>query len=456
LLDHFAILPLPAPTKSCQFATALAQPSELFETGMDTQGQAAGSRAGGRSNFDVVIVGAGIAGGALATALARSGIAVLLLEKTRFHQDRVRGESMVPWGVSEADRLGVLDVLLDAGGHYTPIGIPYGEGISTDAARARAIDVRRLLPEVGGSLTFSHPRICQALNEAAQAAGAVMLRQVENVAVTPGSPPKISFVVDGQHREIAPRLVVGADGRGSTVARQIGAQIEVAPQHHLMAGLLIEDCEAWPAEEFAIGTEGDVTYYVFPQGDGRIRLYLCYGADQARRFSGPGNAQRFLDAFRLTSLPHSEELATAKPAGPCRGYPNADAWIDSPLAPGVILIGDAAGHNDPTIGQGLSISFRDARLVHEILRDNTRWTDNVFMPFVEERRERLRRLRFTGQQYSILRVEFSEPARARRRRALERMAADPTVALPLLAVFKGPFGLPDDAYEQVAWNRLLN
>jgi menaquinone-9 beta-reductase len=423
---------------------------------MDIQGPAVGGQADSNSNFDVVIVGAGIAGGALATALARSGISVLLLEKTRFHQDRVRGESMVPWGVSEAVRLGVLDVLLAAGSHYTPIGVPYGEGVSTDSARERAIDLRRLLPEVGGSLTFSHPRVCQALNEGAQAAGAVLLRQVENIVVIPGSPPKITFVVDGQHREVVPRLVVGADGRGSTVARQIRAQIEVAPQHHLMAGLLIEDCETWPAEEFAIGTEGDVTYYVFPQGKGRIRLYLCYGLDQARRFSGPGNAQKFLDAFRLSSLPNSDELAIAKPAGPCRGYPNADTWIDSPHAPGVVLIGDAAGHNDPTIGQGLSISFRDARLVYEILRENTRWTDEVFIPFAEERRERMRRLRLVGQQYSTLRVEFSELARARRRRALERMAADPTIALPLQAVFKGPYGLPDDAYEQAAWNRLLN
>jgi 2-polyprenyl-6-methoxyphenol hydroxylase-like FAD-dependent oxidoreductase len=210
---------------------------------MDIQGLAVGGQADSNSNFDVVIVGAGIAGGALATALARSGISVLLLEKTRFHQDRVRGESMVPWGVNEAVRLGVLDVLLAAGGHYTPIGIPYGEGVSTDSARERAIDLSRLLPEVGGSLTFSHPRVCQALNEAAQAAGAVLLRQIENIVVIPGSPPKITFVVDGQHREVVPRLVVGADGRGSTVARQIGAQIEGAPQHHLMAGLLIEDCE---------------------------------------------------------------------------------------------------------------------------------------------------------------------------------------------------------------------
>jgi 2-polyprenyl-6-methoxyphenol hydroxylase-like FAD-dependent oxidoreductase len=318
------------------------------------------------------------------------------------------------------------------------------------------VDVSRLLPEVSGSLTFSHPRVCQALNDAAQAAGAVLLREVGNIEVVPGSPPSITFVAHGQSREIIPKIVIGADGRGSTIARQIGAGVESAAQHHLMAGLVIEGCEAWPTEEFAIGTEGDVNYYVFPQGNGRIRLYLCYGLDQARRFAGPGNVQRFLDAFRLSSLPYGDKLATAKPAGPCRGYPNADIWIDFPTAPGVVLIGDAAGHNDPTIGQGLSISFRDARQVYEILIDNVRWTDEMFTPFIEERRERMRRLRLVGQQYSILRAEFTEAARVRRRKALERIAADASIAIPLQAVFKGPFGLPDEAYEQEAWDRLLN
>jgi menaquinone-9 beta-reductase len=437
-------------------ASPARRTSDSYQMGMDTQTPTACVQTVGASNFEVVIVGAGIAGGALATALARSGVSVLLLEKTGLHRDRVRGESMVPWGVSEAIKLGVLDVLLGAGGHYTRTGIAYAEGISTSSARQRAVDVSRLLPEVSGSLTFSHPRICQALNEAAQAAGAVLLREVRNVEVVPGSPPRITFAADGQNQEIIPKIVIGADGRGSIVARQISAKVESAAQHHLMAGLVIEGCEAWPAEEFAIGTEGDVNYYVFPQGNGRIRLYLCYGLDQARRFSGPGNAQKFLDAFRLSSLPCSDKLATAKPAGPCRGYPNADVWIDFPVAPGVVLIGDAAGHNDPTIGQGLSISFRDARLVYEILLDNVRWTHEVFSPFVEERRERMCRLRLVGQQYSILRAEFTELARVRRRRALEKIAADTTVALPLQAVFKGPFGLPDEAYRQPAWDRLLN
>ena len=55
---------------------------------------------------DVVIVGAGIGGSALAKALADDGLDVLVLEQSEVYEDRVRGESMVPWGVAEARDVG--------------------------------------------------------------------------------------------------------------------------------------------------------------------------------------------------------------------------------------------------------------------------------------------------------------------------------------------------------------
>jgi menaquinone-9 beta-reductase len=61
------------------------------------------------------------------------------------------------------------------------------------------------------------------------------------------------------------------------------------------------------------------------------------------------------------------------------------------LAPGIVLIGDVAGHDDPTIGQGLAIAFPDARLVSEMLLGDQPWTTESFKPYVDERRGRRRR-----------------------------------------------------------------
>ena len=56
-----------------------------------------------------MIVGAGIGGSALATVLARAGIAVTILEKSLVHVDHVRGEWLAPWGVAETQRLGLYE-----------------------------------------------------------------------------------------------------------------------------------------------------------------------------------------------------------------------------------------------------------------------------------------------------------------------------------------------------------
>ena len=64
-------------------------------------------------DFDLVIVGGGLAGSAFATAMARTGARVLIVEREAVFRDRVRGEGMLPWGVTEARELGIYDRLLD-------------------------------------------------------------------------------------------------------------------------------------------------------------------------------------------------------------------------------------------------------------------------------------------------------------------------------------------------------
>lgn len=403
---------------------------------------------------DLAIVGAGIAGGALALAAARAGVRVLLLERTLCHEDRVRGEFMPAWGVQEAAALGILDVFLAAGANWIRSSVGYTEDVSPAAAQGAAIRLDRLLPGVGGALTFGHPQVCTALNDAAAGHGATVLRGVIEVQVRPGSPPTLSFQHGEQTHTIRPGLIVAADGRGSRIARSIGAEVQSEQAQHLLCGLLVDQAEGWPQEQMTIGTEQELVFYVFPQGGGRVRLYAGYSQRQQGRFSGPGNAQRLLEAFRLDCVPGSAGLATARAIGPCHGYPSGDTWIDQPGAPGVVLIGDAAGHNCPSIGQGVSIALRDARHVAEAL-GNGGWSFAAFAAYAQERSERLRRLRFSAGLFRELRGDFTAQGRLRRQRVREKAAADPSVMLPLIATQLGPYAVPAESFTPLARDRLL-
>ncbi|MDP1736282.1 MAG: FAD-dependent monooxygenase [Caulobacter sp.] len=405
---------------------------------------------------DVVIVGGGIGGSALAATLAGAGIDVLLLEQSEVYEDRVRGEWIAPWGVAEVRRLGLLETLLDAGAHYLGRHITYDETRTPEEAEARTLPLGIFLPDVPGPLTIGNPHHCQTLFDAAKRRGAATLRGAVVTRVTAGAAPSVTYLLNEVERTVRCRLIVGADGRTSRVREACGVTLHQNRPHHWFAGMLVDQAHDWPDDLQAIGTEDDFAFLAFPQGAGKIRLYGSYALDQRRRFSGPDGQTLFLEAFRLNCAPINDAIAAGAPAGPVLSYFNNDAWTDEPFVEGVVLVGDAAGWNDPIIGLGLSITYRDVRTVHDVLTGGTDWSPAAFAPYAEERAERLRRLRFTAAITSTLDAEFSPEARARRRRYFERSEADPSLGMHAFAVMAGPETLPAEAFTPEHRARVLD
>ena len=170
--------------------------------------------------------------------------------------------------------------------------------------------------------------------------------------------------------------------------------------------------------------------------------------DEARRFKGPNGPREFLDAFALSCSPANAFLVKGRPAGPLHAYINADSWTDEPFAQGVVLVGDAAGWNDPIIGLGLSITYRDVRIVSEILKSTTDWSPGAFASYAVERAERMRRLRFAASITAGLDMEFTDAAKARRRRHFQRTAENPMLGAHALAVMAGPEAAPAQLFTE--------
>ncbi len=407
------------------------------------------------ADYDLIIVGGGIGGPALATVMARAGKSVLLLEQSTVYEDRVRGEWISPWGVAETKRLGLYDTLVEAGGHHLTRHIAYRPGIDPGEAEKLAMDMGMFVKDVPGPLCIGHPHHCQTLFDAAGKAGADARRGVTVSEVTLGAAPSVRFSdALGEHHATA-RLVVGADGRMSMVRKAAGIVLHRDEPHHWFAGMLVEGADEWDELAQATGTEGDFHFLAFPQGDGRVRIYGGYPIEEAKRFAGPEGARRFLDAFAFQSSPRNRAIVEAQPAGPLLSYHNSDAWTDEPFGEGFVLVGDAGGWNDPILGLGLSITYRDVRMVSDILLASDDWSAQALRPYGEERYERLRRLRFAASVFSRIEVEFGDEAEARRADFDRRAAENPALRMYGLATLGGPELVPEDYFTEESYARIL-
>jgi 2-polyprenyl-6-methoxyphenol hydroxylase-like FAD-dependent oxidoreductase len=405
---------------------------------------------------DVVIVGGGIAGGATAAALAAGGLDVVVLERQVEFRDRVRGENMQPWGVVEMRRLGLEQLLLDAGGGFCDRVVMYDELRSPEEAEAMALPLGALVDGVPGTFNVGHPQACEALLHHAEVSGAHTVRGVGDVDIAVGGVsdgPSVRYELDGNMHELRARLVIGADGRQSTVRRQIGIQLEQIESTATLGGMLVRT-EAWPEDVEVLGTQGDVHFLIFPRPDGIVRLYLA--RDGSEHVGGPDRAKHFLDAFRLDCCPLAETFVDAEVLGPCAYYTGSDSWSSRPDVDGVVLIGDAAGWSDPIIGQGLSVALRDSRLVSEALLAGPwpSWSE-LFEPYAVERAERMRRLRMSARLATEMRCTFTPAGRHRRGVINEQMFIDPLMLATMLAPLTGPEVAPPEAFTDENIARIL-
>jgi 2-polyprenyl-6-methoxyphenol hydroxylase-like FAD-dependent oxidoreductase len=402
---------------------------------------------------DIVIVGGGIGGCSLGAKLARSGLTTLILERENEYVDRVRGEWIAPWGVVELKALDLYEPLIEAGGHHLKRSIGYDELLSPAEAEANSFSLD-LIEGIPGPLTIEHVTLQHVALAQAQKYGAIVKRGVSSVEVTQGTNPRVRYSHEGKLCEHQCRLIVGADGRTSSVRRQIGLKLEEDPVDHLIAGLLVENAHSWPEDLQSIGKVGDIQYLIFPQGGGRVRLYVDYDITDRQRFSGEAGAATMLAAFDMPCVPNSKAIAGGTPCGPCRSNPSQDAWIDNPSVDGVILMGDAAGYNDPINGQGVSVACRDARMLADILMTHKDWHGGIFAPYLEERIERMRRLRQAARFTTLLNARFGPEAEAARVRARRRMMDDPQLMMIMLTPIVGPEAI-DASFFEPGFNEAL-
>src|SRR5512142_1500512 len=148
-------------------------------------------------DYDLITVGGGWAGAALARSLAEKGARVLVLEREREFRDRVRGELVHPWGVAEARKLGLYDLLKQTCGYEVRLRISQILG----GPPAQPRDLVATTPHRVGSLHFPHPDMQEVLLDACAQAGATIVRGARVAEVVPGFAPTVTLHTGSGERD---------------------------------------------------------------------------------------------------------------------------------------------------------------------------------------------------------------------------------------------------------------
>jgi 2-polyprenyl-6-methoxyphenol hydroxylase-like FAD-dependent oxidoreductase len=370
--------------------------------------------------YDLVTVGGGIAASSLARAMAQKGARVLVLEREREFKDRVRGEAMLPWGVAEAQQLGIYELLCETCAHKQP-----WFDLFLGPIQMMHRDLVSTTPRNTPMLNFYHPRMQEILFSAAGKAGADVRRGAFVTEVRPGPRPSVTFQHEGSTVEVHCRLVVAADGRNSPGRKSAGFAVEHDPPTLMLAGILFDDMSV--ADDAGYVLVNPALYRAavfFPQGNGRVRAYFAYPVNSGFRLQGESDIPRFVQECIRTGAP-AEYYENVKPRGPLASFETADTWVPHPFKDGVALVGDAAAASDPSWGNGISLALRGARALRDRLLANEDW-NCAGHEYAEEHD------RFYGVIHNIttwsrqIFMENGPEAELRRAKAMPLIAQDPT------------------------------
>lgn len=324
--------------------------------------QESGPSAPSSGGAAVVVVGGGPAGAATAFFLARAGVDVVLLDRARFPRDKPCAEYLSPQAARILNEMGAL-AELDASPHAELSGMrirsPGGANMRGDFAadhgyrgfRDRGLAIRRTILDA-------------VLLERARLAGARVVEGARVTALLRDTRGRITGVgaldTNGRSTTVSARVVVGADGLRSVVAKRLGLtrslpwprRLALVTHYRGVAGM--SDVGEMHVEREGYAGLADV-------GDGVTNVAVVVPVTEARRAAADRGA--YMSEW-LNRRPHlAERFAGAERSGAVLATGPFASHVTQAWAPGAALAGDAADFFDPFTGEGIYAALRGGEML---------------------------------------------------------------------------------------------
>ena len=320
---------------------------------------------------DILIVGAGIAGPALAVALRDSGRKILILEKSDQPADTARGDHLQPYTQDIFARWDVLDAMRDAGAEERCGSLWY----APDGQQVLFSDLSKLDIAYPHFLFLNHEKIAATLLDVALRSPDVsIVRPLRNWWLDESSASGTRIRVgmpDGAEQIINTKLLVGADGRASRVRKLFGFTPD---SHHYeqAIGVLFAKPEHPPAgNNLQVFLRQSRIISVIPRTGGHCKIGIPMPSAEARewRAASATELQR-----RITEIVPELKVSDVRFGDV---YPPVSLSTDRWCKDSVVLVGDACHAMHPARSQGMNIAIRCIDLLADQLRGEHAFDDVV-------------------------------------------------------------------------------
>jgi 2-polyprenyl-6-methoxyphenol hydroxylase-like FAD-dependent oxidoreductase len=315
--------------------------------------------------YDAVIVGARCAGAATGLLLARSGAKVLVVDRQAYGSDTMSTHALMRGAVVQLKRWGLIPEIAAAG---TPAIRSTTFHYGSEAVRVA------IKPEHGVECLFAPRRtvLDRLLVDAARKVGAEVRHGVVLSELQFASNGRIVGVTlkdaSGSCMTVSTDIVIGADGRQSTIAQLVNARtyVEGCNASAIVFGYyenLTRDGSHW---HFA----KDVAAGVIPTNSG----HCVFAAVPEPQFfpTFRRNVMRgFLEVLQSSSPGLRADVERGTLIGRLRGFGGAPGYLRECHGAGWALVGDAGYFKDPLTAHGITDAFRDAELLSRAILDGS-------------------------------------------------------------------------------------
>lgn len=305
--------------------------------------------------FDVVVVGARCAGSPLAALLARRGLRVALVERATFPRDTLSTHIFQAQALALLERLGVADEIR-----------------ATGAAFVRRVDFRledfrfmRVFPrwpgDIGGTTSVRRVKLDPILADAAVEAGADLLMGALATGLVQdgGRVAGVRIEQNGSDSVLEARVVVGADGRNSTIANLVGARkYNVTANERFAYWSFFEEAEWGDDPAVVIHRWRDWFILAVPSDSGLYQVVVLPALSELPRFRA--DLERSYMEHALACGPVADVLSRGRRVGKIFGAVRWECFFRQPSGGGWVLLGDAGHFKDPCAGQGIQDALRQA------------------------------------------------------------------------------------------------